>query len=404
MCGACNNQVNTSNHNIKCDFCDRRYHVYCSRDELILVEFMNTSCLWICSDCGLPSFSSSLLDSPNIAETSNSFSAIGSSASSTSAWDMSLDPSDCTIHSKDLPSISTPINHRQRQKVNHKIKTINCRSLRSDSKRSAFTALVDTYKPDIINATETHLDSSVFSAELGLDNYDVFCKDRNIHGGGVLIAVKNNLIASRELELEREELETVLCKLQISRSKMLYNCCFYRKPDHHKEPIEHLDETIANATSNTNVPCIVVTGDFNLPHIDWDLEDCKSKYTIKENPQYGTAENQALLDLAHQHSLSQCVKEPARGNNILDLVFTNNPDLVENSEVIAGMSDHDIVITDPNLEIQPSKKKQRKVFFYKKANVEALKNNIQQSLNDLAASAAITSHIKTFRDDGTCLG
>ena len=231
MCGACNNQVNTSNHNIKCDFCDRRYHVYCSRDELILVEFMNTSCLWICSDCGLPSFSSSLLDSPNIAETSNSFSAIGSSASSTSAWDMSLDPSDCTIHSKDLPSISTPINHRQRQKVNHKIEimTINCRSLRSDSKRSAFTALVDTYKPDIINATETHLDSSVFSAELGLDNYDVFCKDRNIHGGGVLIAVKNNLIASRELELEREELESVWCKLQISGSKTLYNCCFYRK-------------------------------------------------------------------------------------------------------------------------------------------------------------------------------
>ena len=50
------------------------------------------------------------------------------------------------------------------------------------------------------------------------------------------------------------------------------------------------------------------------------------------------------------------------------------------------MSDHDIVITDLNLKIQPSKKKKRKVF-YKKANVEALKNDIQQSINDLAASA-----------------
>ena len=92
-------------------------------------------------------------------------------------------------------------------------------------------------------------------------------------------------------------------------------------------------------------------------HIDWNLEDCENKYTIKENPQYGTAANQALLDLAHRHSLSQCVKEPTKGNNVLDLVFTNNPDLVENSEVIAAMSDHDIVITDLNLKIQPSKKK-----------------------------------------------
>ena len=215
----------------------------------------------------------------------------------------------------------------------------------------------------------------------------MFRKDRNIHGGGVLIAVKNNLTASRELDLEREELESAWCKLQISGSKTLYNCCFYRKPDHHKEPIEHLDETIEDVTSNTNVPCIVVTGDFNLPHIDWDLEDCKSKYSVKENPQYGTAANQALLDLAHRNSLSQCVKEPTRGKNILDLVFTNNPDLIKNSEVIAGMSDHDIVITDLNLKIQPIKKKQRKVFFYKKANVEALKKVIQQSLNDLTSNA-----------------
>ena len=79
LCGACNNQVNTSNRSIKCDFCDRRYHVYCCRDELILEEFMNTSCLWICSDCGLPSLSSSLLNSPNITETSTSFSTRGSS-------------------------------------------------------------------------------------------------------------------------------------------------------------------------------------------------------------------------------------------------------------------------------------------------------------------------------------
>ena len=47
LCGACNNQVNTNNHSVKCDFCDCRYHVYCCRNELILEEFMNTSCLFL---------------------------------------------------------------------------------------------------------------------------------------------------------------------------------------------------------------------------------------------------------------------------------------------------------------------------------------------------------------------
>jgi hypothetical protein len=43
---------------------------------------------------------------------------------------------------------------------------VNCRSLRSESKRQEFLALVDMYKPHIIHATETHLDKQISNAEL----------------------------------------------------------------------------------------------------------------------------------------------------------------------------------------------------------------------------------------------
>ena len=53
-----------------------------------------------------------------------------------------------------------------------------------------------------INATETLLDNSVFSAELGLHNYGLFRKDSNKNGGGFLTAIKNDLLVTRKSELK----------------------------------------------------------------------------------------------------------------------------------------------------------------------------------------------------------
>jgi hypothetical protein len=70
---------------------------------------------------------------------------------------------------------------------------VNCRSLRSESKRQESLALVDMYKPHIIHATETHLDKQISNAEL-IDPllYDIYRKDRLFdpghEGGGVLNA------------------------------------------------------------------------------------------------------------------------------------------------------------------------------------------------------------------------
>ena len=56
--------------------------------------------------------------------------------------------------------------------------------------------------------------------------------------------------------------------------------------------------------------------------------------------------DQELLRLIDDNSLSQCVHEPTRKKNILDLLLTTNPDLIHTVNIEPGMSDHRIVVAD----------------------------------------------------------
>ena len=68
------------------------------------------------------------------------------------------------------------------------------------------------------------------------------------------------------------------------------------------------------------------------------------------------------------------VKEPTRRGNILDLVFTKNSSLVQNIQVVDGLSDHSI-----NLKTKWKGQPRRKYFVRKKANVDS----INEDLDDL---------------------
>ena len=69
---------------------------------------------------------------------------------------------------------------------------VNCQSI--SSKGGAWKNLLDSYKPDIIIATETWLHKGVGDAELEMENYQIYRRDRETgHGGGLLIAVCKSL-------------------------------------------------------------------------------------------------------------------------------------------------------------------------------------------------------------------
>ena len=232
-------------------------------------------------------------------------------------------------NTNDLPRGKKP------QKINLLI--VNCQSLKSDRKQHDLLDLIETHKPDVICGQESHIDlSTLKTAEVFPNEYNVSRKDRNIHGGGVFVAVTKKYVSTTEYSLGTK-CEVLWCKITVAGTKPLYIAPYYRPTDEKPEPIQQLQLSIYKISKNGNLPNVILAGDFNLPDIDWP------SHTIKPNPQYGYKVNRALLDTVEDHGLIQQVHKPTRLNNVLDLIFTTNPDLVDMVEVYPGISDHSIV-------------------------------------------------------------
>ena len=86
-----------------------------------------------------------------------------------------------------------------------------------------------------------------------------------------------------------------------------------------------------------------------------------------------------MLRIAADQSLTQINHKSSRGENCLDLIFTNHPQLVKSPHVTPGISDHDIVVLDSDLKAQGQKTKPRNFFQYKKRDMTGLQEHIQQA-------------------------
>ena len=75
---------------------------------------------------------------------------------------------------------------------------INARSLMSiDTETQSYR--INELEFDVICVSESWLDNSILDTDIHIPNYAVFRKDRNRHGGGVLIYVSDSLSAVRRL-------------------------------------------------------------------------------------------------------------------------------------------------------------------------------------------------------------
>ena len=69
----------------------------------------------------------------------------------------------------------------------------------------------------------------------------------------------------------------------------------------------------------TPSPTIIMSGDFNLPIIEWPSGEIRGGHA------YMRVQAQVLLEFSNNHMMEQCILEPTRGHNILDLFFCQRP-------------------------------------------------------------------------------
>ncbi|CAG2208939.1 unnamed protein product [Mytilus edulis] len=275
--------------------------------------------------------------------------------------------SSTTEESPSRASKSKSISGLEHKQQNLRILMINCQSIRN--KRSELNESVEYIKPDVIIGCESWLANDHRTAEIFPNGYNknVFRKDRNKNGGGVFIAVHDKFTTSA-VENSENDCELQWAEIQ-TKTKSVIIGSYYRPPNASIDALHNLKTSVLNVSENSKDKPIILAGDFNLPHIDWNNNTVKSgKPQVKHH--------QELLEFIEEFGMEQLQLKPSRENNILDLFLTNHPSLVKSCNTLPGISDHNMLVLDTDLKPQYNKPKSREIYVYKKANWEEIKADV----------------------------
>ena len=206
-------------------------------------------------------------------------------------------------------------------------------------------------------------------AELGLEGYVIFRKDRmGRRGRGVLLYIKET-IPAYEVRLQEEEdcKEAIWCKLVTGHTTVTIGVVC-RCPNITKQN----NEKMHNAISEVSKGDCIIMGDFNHGNIKWD--------TLQSTG----VEDQTFLCLIQDNFLTQHVLEPTRATRVLDIVLSSQKELVDNVKIKEplGSSDHNQMHFDINIKSDRTKVKQWRRDFGKGNYKEIRKSLARIDWND----------------------
>ena len=209
--------------------------------------------------------------------------------------------------------------------------------------------------------TETHLKPEILDPEVKIDGWSLYRSDRGPvkSHGGVAIYLRNDLIGQLVTSHSNSMCETLVVKV---KTLNLILVCVYRPPNSTVEAFEEAlnvcQKAINDVTdSDPKVKDIVILGDFNLPFISWPKGEIYQKEVTRKSGEKQQAAK--LVSFVERNFLENYVNTATRGNNILDLVFTNNHLLVNSytTTVNKKMSDHYLLTIAMNFTYNAESKK-----------------------------------------------
>ena len=299
-CGTCDRPVTWEDRGIVCDTCNQWYHVTCqSMCSGSYDKHVNDSAIaWDCLACNSPNYTT--LCYSLVFSTSNHFSVLSDAPLDSPTWQPT------PIHASTPVKVSRPRAGKKEQHL--RILNVNFQSIKT--KQHLLSNLIDSTRPDIIFGTETWIDNSIKDSQIFPPGFNIYRTDRNLSGGGVLIAVKDTYITTAVPELHTD-CEIVWCKLELVGHKSIYLSTFYNPKTSNEEGYKQFGNSVERASRITNA-YIIGAGDFNLPGWDW------KNNTLKPNTAYSNIHHN-FTDILDDHGLNQVVVEPTRGLNVLDL-------------------------------------------------------------------------------------
>ena len=160
-------------------------------------------------------------------------------------------------------------------------------SMNINSKRDQtleLLAFLDFHQPHVVAIQETKIDSSIATSEHFPETcpYSVYRKDRNIHGGGVMLLVDISNMPIIELE---NDSESIWVKVFANKTSH-FVASWYRPSGSTSEELQLFREQldyIGTHHKGKKLPSVHVLGDFNFKDIDWPGRLSKSGSTLSQS-------------------------------------------------------------------------------------------------------------------------
>ena len=183
---------------------------------------------------------------------------------------------------------------------------------------------------DLLALNETRLDDTIFDSEISIPMYHLIRKDRNRHGGGVAIYLKNSLNIQMVEHESLSHLEAICIKLCLKGTKPILFVNWYRPPNSKTHVWDHYENFLEFADSlNLN---IIIMGDINYDLLKTQNNVLNDKY-LSLNSIYSL----------HQVNTSEPTRITHESATLLDHIITNNLNNVQSYGVThVGMSDHSL--------------------------------------------------------------
>ena len=191
--------------------------------------------------------------------------------------------------------------------------------------------LVSDNNYDVIALSETLLSDAINDDEICMEGYEVFRLDRTRHGGGVALYCRTELQCKVVPALHIDGIEMLWVEALLNGQRIVFGVC-YRPPNQTaNERSLFLDGMYAtfDAVLRLSNSKFVLLGDFNDRCQIWNSDHRDSELGLD------------LFNLLLEFGLMQLINEPTRNANILDLIITNIPNLIESYGVSDPINDLD---------------------------------------------------------------
>ena len=271
---------------------------------------------------------------------------------------------------------------------------LNTRSVKSvDRNRNKLIelqSLVAVRNVKLVFLTETWLCADILDTEiLPSDQFHVYRKDRNSHGGGALIGIHHSIQSRTRQDLvplASGNMDIVAVEMLVPKEPKALLLCVYIPPGNAPtNPAVCLGSAL-QAALESGYNSVHLLGDFNLPNLD----------LVTGLPFNNNFYSPEFHDCFLRYNLSHLVDFPThRLGNRLDLILSSVPESFSDifSEENTFPSDHFLInfsLSSPEILHKPP----RSVFNYKKANWLDLK----RALLDADLDSIIEQHSGNVSD------